>query len=244
MQLAFQRGRLIANQTGKFFEFGPNLEMIPNASAAYEREMEADPPNRDHIETAHRNFLRQAVFFLYTYNRQADAVAWFKYLAEKYPNKPILDGDPNSFPRNISLDDYAIGCINEELKDAGMDKTKGVLEGLERTAYLALIDDEDDRFIGLNRLCEKIWNHYQEKVGGSAQTQGRLPLPPLAHIKENVLNNLLEQLQPQMAAVLRTKLNLPSTGTIHKAAQAPTLSVLAPDPDSTNAPPSTNAVPK
>ncbi|HZV33462.1 MAG TPA: hypothetical protein VFB72_02720 [Verrucomicrobiae bacterium] len=252
MQMSFQRGRLIANQTAKEFEFGPNLDIIPKVSAAYEQEMVEDPPNRDHIETAHRNFLRQAVFMLYIYNRQADAIAWFKYLAEKYPNKPILDGDPHSLPANISLDDYAIGCANEEIKDAGKDRTEGLLEGLERTAYLSLLDDDDDRFTGLNKLCEKIWNHYEEKVNRTATTEARLHIRPLAQLKQGVLNQLLNgemvngkligQLRPAMADVLRSKLGLAKTGAVKQAPEEAPLSVLNPDADSskiitTNAPP-------
>ncbi len=94
MQLSFQRGRLIrmtVNKQQRMVDFGPNLEIIPKVSQAYEQAMEDDPKNRDHIETAHRNFLRDAVFFLYTYNREADAIKWYKYLGQKYPDKALLE---------------------------------------------------------------------------------------------------------------------------------------------------------
>ena len=125
MQTCFERGRLVMNKADKQFEFGPDLAIIPKTSAAYEQAMEEDAPNRDHIETAHRNFVRNAVFFLYTYNREADALNWFKYLSKQYPNKPLLDAQPGSMPGTLSLDDYAIGRIEDEVKDAGHDKAEG-----------------------------------------------------------------------------------------------------------------------
>jgi len=41
MQLSFQRGRLVNNVFLKAFDFGPNLEIIPKVSAAYERALAA-----------------------------------------------------------------------------------------------------------------------------------------------------------------------------------------------------------
>ena len=87
MLLSFQRGRLVTNPFAKAFEFGPNLDIIPKVNFAYEQAAREDEKNRDHILKAHRNFLRDAVYFLYMYNRVADAAQWFKYLATKYPDK-------------------------------------------------------------------------------------------------------------------------------------------------------------
>jgi hypothetical protein len=224
MQLSFQRGRLVVNNADKTFEFGPNLAIIPKVSAAYEQAMDDDPKNRDHIETAHRNFLRDAVFFLYTYNREADAAKWYKYLSEKYPNKPLLDRQPNSFPRNLDLDDYAIGRIQSEVSDLGKDKAQAVIEGLERKAYQNYAVDEDDEYVGLDNLAQKIWQRYQDKVSFTKETLGRVGLAPFPEIKRIVLNRLLDgELSPALAAQLRTKLHM------EKAAPAPA--------ESTNLPP-------
>src|SRR5437016_5731376 len=101
MQLSFQRGRLVTNRFVQAFEFGPNLDIIPKVSAAYEQAAQEDEPNRDHIQRAHRNFLRDAIYFLYEQNHLSDAARWFKYLGEKYPDRPILDAKPNSLPRTL-----------------------------------------------------------------------------------------------------------------------------------------------
>ena len=73
MQMSFQRGRMVVNPFNKTFELGPNIDIIPKVSAAYEQAMVEDVQNADHIATAHRNFLREAVYTLYGHNRIADA---------------------------------------------------------------------------------------------------------------------------------------------------------------------------
>src|SRR5437016_5667141 len=86
MQLSFQRGRLVANKFQKRFEFGPNLDIIPKVSAAYEQQMTEDEKDREHIGRGHKNFLKDAIYFLYANNREKDAAYWFKYMRQKYPD--------------------------------------------------------------------------------------------------------------------------------------------------------------
>lgn len=208
MQLSFHRGRLIPDNVEKRFEFGPNLDIIPKVSAAYEEEMERDPKNRDHIETAHRNFLRDAVYFLYEYNREADAIKWYKYLCDKYPDKPLLESEPNSLPKNLSLDNFAIGRIEEEIGDPSQDKVIGVIEGMLTTAYRDLAVGEDDRAVGLQRLAEKVHAKFEKKNSFNEKTKERLGIPTMLEMKKEVLRRLLDPqhgLPPELAAVLATK---------------------------------------
>ena len=209
MQMSFQRGRLVKNNALNRFEYGPNLAIIPKVSDAYEQAMVDDPKNRDHIETAHRNFLRDAVWFLYTYNREQDAIKWFKYIAQKYPDKALLNMVSKSLPTQISLDDYALGRLQDEMNDLGRDKAKAIIEGLEARAFDSLAMDEDDHYLGLHRLAEKAWGSYEAKISGMASNKDRVGLPPLSEIRRTVLDRMLnEELPPQMAAVLRSKLGL------------------------------------
>lgn len=214
MQLAFARGRLIV--AGNFFELGPNLDIIPKVSASYE-EMIREEPTRDDIPRAHRNFLKNAVYFLYTHNRLADATRWFAYLHEKYPNAFCAHA-PNSpehvncpfLPASLSLDDYAVSRIQEDIGETSRDKTKANLEGLMRQAFLSLAVGEGDRAAGLQNLAEKIWFRYMLKIKGQEK---RVGLPPFQQIREEVLNGLLDPehgLNPELASRLRTALNLPA----------------------------------
>jgi hypothetical protein len=218
MQLSFQRGRMIADQADKLFEFGPNLAIIPKVNAAYEQAMDDDAKNRDHIQIAHRNLLRDIVFFLYTYNREADALNWFKYLGEKYPDKPLLDGQTNSFPRNINLDTYALGRIQEEVGDRGMDKTRAVLEGLEARAFNDMAIGNDEEYTGLDHMAEKLWRSYMDKVAGDPEK--RLKLPPMPQIRREVIDRMLDhELSPALSAQLRTALGMTNAAPITPTAK-------------------------
>lgn len=242
MQLSFQRGRMIVGKVDGHFvfrEFVPNLAIIPNVSKAYEEAMDQDANNRENIKTAHRNLLRDAVFFLYTYNHQADALRWYKYLAEKYPDKPLLEGLPNTLPRNLTLDQFAIGRIQGEIDSPGRDKAMAILQGLERTGLESLAVDEDDRYIGMDAIAQKVWNHYEEKIGVNKETQVRVGIPSLADIRRGVLRDLLAKdsgFPPELAAQLRTKL-----GMAPDALPAPVTTEVAPEPAgaSTNSPDAT-----
>jgi hypothetical protein len=210
MQLSFQRGRLIANPFLKVFDFGPNLEIIPKVSAAYEQAAEEDPPNHDHILTAHRNFVKDAVYFLYEHNRLQEAAKWYKYLGEKYPNKPLLD-KPDSFPRNLSLDDYAISRITEDVNDLGKDRAQAAVEGLIQSSYINMAVSEDDRAAGFMLLARKVYDSFTSRI--PKERIEVLGLPAFEELTRKMRDRLLDPangLPFEARAVLRTKLRLPA----------------------------------
>jgi hypothetical protein len=223
MQMSFQRGRLIVNPFAKAFEFGPNLDIIPKVSAAYEQAAEEDTNNHDHILRAHRNFLRDAVYFLYEHNRIKEAAYWFKYLGDKYPNNIIIDGRPDSFPRNVTLDQYAIARVTEDVNETSHDRAEAAIEGMLMNSYQNLALDEDERFEGYQRLARLVWNTYQSKITIRKEAVG---LRPFEEINAEIRNRILDPQEGapfEMRAILRTKLHLPPEPPV--------------GPASTNAPP-------
>jgi len=73
MQLAFYRGALTLNKFGGYPVLGPNLAMVDNANRAYEEAMRDDPESAEHISIAHKNYLTNLPYYLYIYNRRAEA---------------------------------------------------------------------------------------------------------------------------------------------------------------------------
>lgn len=218
MQLAFQRGRLVPNYFTKTFEYAPNLALIPKVNAAYEEQMKEQPDMRANIATGHRNFLRDAIYFLYIHNRVADAARWFKYLGEKYPDKTIIDSDPNSFPRNVTLDEYCVAKLQEAIGETDQKGMKNVLEGLVTQSYLSTIMDDDDRAAGFMLLARKAHDVYESKV---TARNGAINMPPLADIQRDVLHRMLDPeqgLPDDMAAHLATKLGVPLPPRVAKPA--------------------------
>lgn len=223
MLLSFQRGRLVANPFAKVFELGPNLDIIPKVNAAYEQAAKEDKKNRDHIEKAHRNFLRDAVYFLYVNNRLTEAARWYKYLGTRFPNKTLLDNDTNSFPANVPLDEYAVSRVQEDIGETSRDRMKAMLDGLIENAYSSLVIGEDDRAAGFKLLAKKALETYQSKT---KQRKEAIGLPSIEEIQQEVLGRMLDpehSLLPFDArAVLRTKLGLgPETNTPSSTTSAP-----------------------
>lgn len=213
MLLGWQRGRIVDNPYNtNYLEFGPNLEIIPKVNDTYLQVYaeESQPNQKDGILNAHRNFLRQAVYYLYVYDRMGEAEKWFKYLGEKYPDKTIIDGDLNSYPRNVTLDQYAVSCVQTDINETSKDRVTANLEGMLRTAYVSLVLDRDDRAAGLQNLARLAWKTYESKI--PAARTNALDLAPLSDIAHSVRAELLNPtngMPPRAQAVLRTKLNIP-----------------------------------
>lgn len=212
MQLSFQRGRLVANPFAKRFEFGPNLDIIPKTNDAYEQAAEEDKANHDHILRAYRNFLRDAVYFLYEYNRISDAQRWYRYMAQKFPTDHVIDGDLNSTVGNVSLDDYALSRIQEDISGTPRDRIEGVIEGLIANSYRSLaVDGEEEHAYGFKLLAKKVWESYSSRIGKSRESA--ISLRPFDDIDREIRSRVLDPKEgaaPEIRAILRSRLGLPS----------------------------------
>ncbi|HEY5297015.1 MAG TPA: hypothetical protein VIK59_03750 [Verrucomicrobiae bacterium] len=238
MLQAFHHGRIISNPFSQTYALEPDLELIPKVNDAYEQMYaeEKDAGQKAGILRAQRNFIKDAVYFLYENNQVADAAKWYKILGKKFPDQPILDNDPNSFPRNLTLDDYAVTRVQEEVGDTSQERTTSVIEGLLLRAYSELAIGQDDRYEGFKLLAQKVYQHYGVRTKGHNNT-ARVGLPPFALLNRTVLNDMLNPANgvPYAArAVISSQLGLPA------ATNAPPQTILtnniAPGSPNTNAP--------
>ena len=140
----------------------------------------------------------------------ADAAKWFKYLGEKYPDKTIIDGDFNSYPRNVTLDQYAVACVQEDINDLSKDRVQTILEGLLTTSYMSFVLDQDDRAEGLRVLAQKAWQKYMSGVPAERTSALAISFKDLDLTVRNRLLNPTNGMPPEAAAILRTKLNIPA----------------------------------
>jgi len=211
MLMSFHRGRLVPNAFVKAFEFGPNLDIVPKVSAAYEEAMNEDAENRDHISKAHRNLLRDAVYFLHAHNRVTEAAKWYKYLATKYPDKPIIDNKPDSLPGKTSLQEYTFARLQEDLGDISHDRIRSAIEGLLINSYTSLVIDEDERAAGFKLMARQVWERFMKEI--PPERQSALGLIPFEEIDKLVRDQLLDPERGwplEMRLVLRTRLGLPA----------------------------------
>jgi hypothetical protein len=217
MQWAFRRGRLIENKFDKSYRFDTNLDIIPKVNAAYEEMIAEDAEMRDHIAIAHRNFLLDAVYFLYTHNRMKEAAQWLNVVKQKYPK---------DYPRAMTLDEYALKRVGEDAAETDVDRTTANLTGILSDMYINLALGDDDQATALGLLARNIWSRFQSKIAGGP-SEKRVGLPPLQQIREEVLDRLLDPergLNPPLAAQLRTAVGRPppaTTNAVPSAATAP-----------------------
>jgi hypothetical protein len=221
MQLSFYRGRLINNPFAKAFEFGPNLDIIPKVSAAYEQAAAEDAAYHDHILQAHKNFLKDAIYFLYEYNRISEAARWYKYFAQQYPDADVLDyTTPGaSLARNISLDRYCLSRIQEDVDGTPRDRIEATIEGQIMTAYRCLAIDEDEHAAGCKLLAHKLWENFMSRL--PEDRKKAVGLRPFEEIDREMLRRILDRehgAAPEIRAILLTKLGIKAETVLGPAA--------------------------
>lgn len=234
MQTAFHRGRMIFVKKDSFdFTYGPNIEIIPKVSQAYEDMIAQEPNVKENLQNGHKNFLKTAVYFLYTHNRLKSADEWFKYLQQKYPTAlltpeqlAVKQSNPEATFPPKSLDEYAIERVAEEVGDGGVDRTKAIIEGYLANAIISLATGEDDRATGFGKYAQLIWDNYMDRLHLEAAKK-RVGLPKLDDMKQEVLHKLLDyygEQDPEFANQIRSALRLPlpaGTNSVPSVSQPP-----------------------
>lgn len=203
MQLAFQRGRLVKTPFDNAYTFEPNLDIIDKTNAAYEDMMAEDVEMREHIGRGHKNFLLDAVYFLYTSNRMREAAKWLEVVKQKYPK---------DYPAAMSLDDYALKRVGEDVGETDMNRTIANISGFLLQSFVNMVSDEDDKATAAALLARKIYERYQGKILKTVSDK-RVGLPSFESLREKVLSKVLDPEQgfkPELAAIVRTKLGLPA----------------------------------
>ncbi len=215
MQMAFSRGGLTENKVDKSFTLGPNLDLAEKVNGTYEKMMEEDPTQKDHIKTGHKNFLLLAAYSLYVGNRHKDAARWYAYLQEKYPQAVLKNG------KKLSLDEFAIALVTEDVGETDVNKTTALIQGLLQSSFIELAQDEDDRALNYERMAQKIWDRFQSEIKGSEDRVGLDPMPELKRVVRDRLLNPEAGLSPEMAARIQTKLGISAPTNAPPAQVAP-----------------------
>jgi len=227
MQTAFQRGRLIENRLfigqtnvapGLRFMSAPNLDMIPNAHQAYLAQREADPEMAEHFATGHRNFLQDAVYFLFSYGRERDAAQWFNYIKKNFTLTGIQPGE--------TLEAFCLRRIGEDINETSPDRIKAMIEGPIVAGFTELVVGDPSRATALLGMAAKIHENFTSKIMKQSSTEQRMKLAPFEEMKIDVARALLapdENVNPAFQNALRTALKLPADFGIPKTNDVPKL---------------------
>lgn len=208
MQLAFMRGRMIEfpiaipedpGNFAKAFEYGPNLDVVETTNRAYEEMQAEEEQYFQNIGTAHKNFLRTAVYFLYTHNRMVEAQKWYDYVRERYPDSITT-----------SLEEYVFARVEEEFGSTSQDRLKAMLMGFLERSFIDLAMGQEQKAMAGELLARKMRQRYYDQITDSQIV--RIKLPTTDEMKAELLVRLLdpdEGLNELLANQLRTRLQLP-----------------------------------
>jgi hypothetical protein len=182
MQGAFLRGRLIERPDQRV-DVGPNLDIIPKANQAYEDMKRAEPEKRDYISRSQKNFLKDAVYHLYTHGRQREAAHWFHYTRTNFSDV---------VPEGQDLDQFVVAGITSEVGLANPSRVRSMLEGLVGHYLRARAYGEDDEANGHALLARRIWEFYSEKYKNAPNVQ----MASLSEIEADVRSRLFPREVP------------------------------------------------
>lgn len=226
MLASLHHGRVLTNRVTGTYDLRPNLDMIPNASKAYEDAIAAETPeNHDNISRAHRNFLKDAVYFLYANNREAEARKWFNYMKQRFGVGPQSGIDPDA-----TMESFALGKIEEDANETSRDRVTQALQGLLTRSFYNLASGDDDQGLGLEKVAQKLHDVYTAKTRNPA-SKDRIALPPISEMKREVLLEMLRpdpEVNPEFQQQLRTRLGLPADFGIPATNAAPAVPASAP----------------
>jgi hypothetical protein len=195
------RGRIVFIHTNGTYVFGPDLAKITITHEGYEKMLAEEKEKPDPILKAHRNFLREAVYLLFTHNRLAEANRWMTVLKQKYPE---------AVPADQSVETFALKRMTDNVRELNHNRVKAMLEGLIRQHFEHLAIDDDDRAAGFLLRARGLWAFYDSSIQSRRE---QLQMESIESMYRRILGELLDPgtgLPYAYAARLRTKLNLPA----------------------------------
>ncbi|MDA7510453.1 hypothetical protein N9B57_00530 [Verrucomicrobia bacterium] len=199
--LAFRRGTLIENFADQRLEYGPNLDLVGRVNDYFQivRTEEEDPNYYSTIDRAYRNFLKDAVYLLYTHNRLEESATWYRQLRERFPDDPDV---------TQGLDQFAVTRTEAQMGRAHSDEIRAIVDGLLANHYYNLALGQEDRAIGLLNLAQRTWTHYHERIRGQNDRIGLLPFDQMRQLSLEKGLRGEAQLSDAMIIQLRSRLGL------------------------------------
>jgi hypothetical protein len=206
MQQSCKRGGAlppwVTNVTAENFILWPNLDLVSNANESFEWVVQQMPDKTALVQTAQKNFLKDAVVLLYEYNRTKEALHWFNYLKQNFTNA-FQGGETN-----MNVEEYAFAQIQADVLELDPNKAASLILGMITQEYLARIGDDDDRAENFKRTGEMVWRAYMNHLPGPLDDPNamRIALPPMEKLRDFQLEQMEGMLSPQNANYLRAKL--------------------------------------
>jgi len=206
MALAFERGRIIENESAQKLEYAPNLGLAPYTHAMFlkVREEEENPDYYSTIDRAHTEFLQNATYYFYLHHQMETSGLWFAELKKRFPD---------SLPAGLSLEEFALNRFEKNLVKADMNQARVIIEGMMRQFLYYLSIGEEDQALGYSNLSRLAWERHQTRVE-KARASDRLAMPEYEELMRGLVDRIFqgeEGFTDSMIAVLKTRVRFIDT---------------------------------
>ncbi len=168
MQDNFWSGRLVVEPAENIFTPAPNPDAFATVNAAYQAARAAHPEETS-IQSAHRNFLKDAILVLYLHHYTRQARDAFERMREQYPDATSAR----------SFEVFVRGEFRAQVRDMSQREALAMVEGLLGQAAQWLVIGEEDRWRGAYLAARYCWQEYMKARTDPALVE-RTGLPPLA----------------------------------------------------------------
>ncbi|NQT94051.1 MAG: hypothetical protein HQ559_14915 [Lentisphaerae bacterium] len=193
----FFQGRLTLSPEKGLYLQSPQLDLLPGCLAAYESALR----NHGHatIAAAYAIFLKDAVYVLHTFNRDAEARRLFSRIETLFGPDETKDGF-DAFVRQRT----------EALSLTYMPRRKAIaiVEGQYMRSLFWLARKDEDRAVVHETLARRLWDGYLQ--GKSLETRRRLGLPSFDDIRDLAFQRAMAELPDD----LRSELIAPTIGPV------------------------------
>ena len=157
----------------------PNFAVVNAADEAYQSAQELFPDTP--LEGPYRNFQDDSIvrFYLFGYKKTADL--WYKRGQKNAPDH---------FPKDVSLDDYVVSKLTEQMDSPSQRKAQADIQGYLQQAYyyLSIADDEESEafqtFESMTLVAKQLYDHYAKFIGDTTNRRG---LPPFDQMRLSCL---------------------------------------------------------
>ena len=194
---ACRGGRLIYLKDVDHLEWTANLDLVDAASAVYEKAM-AGHKNVS-IGSAYRNFLTDAVVFLYQFGQRERAQHYLNRAVELFPYQR------KQFKR--PLDEFALDELAADLIFPNHAQAQAAVQAYLFQCCHSLVLGEYDRAVTFEKVASHVWRKYMKKIGEDTWVRRRMP--EYEKMKRNAVEECLKRFPPGLAGRLRAELGQP-----------------------------------
>jgi hypothetical protein len=127
----------------------------------------------------------------------------------------------------MTYEQYCIRKVQEDVGETDIKRVTGAIIGMVQHAYMELLAEQDERYLGYLLLAKKTYNTYESQIPKSREEA--IGLPPFDDLVKIARNQMLDtenpRLTPEARAILRSKLGMekekPRTGELTGTNSAP-----------------------